>query len=89
MDHHCNLTYHRGITMHKLPIGGDIMGGLFTLAIILIVLFGVSLAPWFLLVVGVLGAIMSIFIIYWRREHKVEIDDLSALEESTNKTPKI
>lgn len=88
MAHHPSLTYHRGITMHKLPIGGDIMGGLFTLAIVLIVLVGVPLAPWFLLGVAVLGAIMSVFIVLWHRRHKVEIDDLSALEESTNKTPK-
>ena len=88
MIHYPRMSYHRGITMHKLPVGGDVMGGLFALAVILIVLFGIPLAPWFLLAVGVLALIMSGFFIHWHRRHKIEIDDLSALTESRDKTPK-
>jgi hypothetical protein len=88
MAYHPRFTYHRGITMHKLPVGGDIMGGLFTLAIVLIVVFGIPLGPWFLLAAAVLGAILTVFIVCSHQRHKVEIDDLAALEESIDKTPK-
>ena len=89
MTHHPRLTYHRGITMHNLPVGGDIMGGLFALAIILIFLVGIPFGFWFLVGAAMLGALLSVFIFYWHRRHKVEIDDLSALKEPSDKAPKI
>ena len=88
MAYHPGVTHHRGITMHKLPVGGDVMGALFAVAVVLIVVVGIALAPWFLLGAIVLGAILSVFIFRWHRGHKIEIDDLSALVESEDKTPK-
>jgi formate-dependent nitrite reductase membrane component NrfD len=88
MAYHYNVLHHRGITMHKLPVGGDVMGGLFAVAVVLMVLVGISIAPWFLLGAIGLGAIVSVFVIHWHRGHKIEIDDLSALIESKDKTPK-
>ena len=80
------MTNHPGISMHKLPVGGNIAGGLFTIGVVLMVLVGVPLAPWFLLGATVLGAILSIFVMRWHQRHKIEIDDLSALSEPTNRT---
>jgi Flp pilus assembly protein TadB len=89
MAYHPSETFHRGITMHRLPVRGDIMGALFAVAVVLMVLVGVPLGPWFLIAAIVLGVILSIFILRWNRRHKIEIDDLSALEESTDRTPKL
>ena len=89
MAHRNSFAYHPGITMHKLPVGGNIMGAVFVIAVVLLILFRVSLALWFLFGAAVLGSITSIFIIRWHRRHKIEIDDLTALLEPTDKTPKV
>jgi hypothetical protein len=88
MARHTSFAYHPGITMHRLPVGGNIMGAVFVIAVILMILFRVQPAFWFLLGAVVLGAIMSVLIVRWHRRHKIEIDDLSALVESTDKQPK-
>jgi hypothetical protein len=89
MAHRTSFAYHPGITMHKLLVGGNLMGAVFVIAVVLLILFRVPLALWFLLGAAVLGAIMSVFIIRWHGRHKIEIDDLSALVASTDKTPKV
>jgi hypothetical protein len=89
MTRHPRFAYHPGITMHKLPVGGNIMGAVFVIAVVLMILFRVQLALWFILGAAVLGAIMSVFIVRWHRRHKIEIDDLSTLVEPTDKTPKV
>ena len=88
MAYHPGVMHHRGITMHKLPVGGDVMGAVFVIAVILIAIVGIALAPWFLLGAIALGAILSVFIFRWHRGHKIEIDDLSTLTESEDKAPK-
>jgi hypothetical protein len=75
--------------MHKLPVSGNIPGTIFAISVVLMVVAGIALARWFLLGAAVLGAIGSVFIIRSHRRHNVEIDDLSALEESTDRTSKI
>jgi hypothetical protein len=83
------MTYHRGITMHKLPVSGNVMGAVFAIAVILMVVMGVPQLRWVLAGAALLGAILSIFIFRWNRGHKIEIDDLSVLAESRDRTPKI
>lgn len=89
MAHHPGFAYHSGITMHKLPVGGNAMGALFALAAILVILVGIPLARWFFVGAAAIGVILSIFTIRWHLHHKIEIKDLSALEEPNDKNPNV
>lgn len=66
--------------MHRLPVGGNIIGGVFALGVVVMFLVGIPLARWFLLASLFLGAAVSIVIIRFHKRHAVEITDLSDLE---------
>lgn len=83
------MAYHRGVTMHKLHVDVNAIGAIFAIAILLAIFIGLPHFRWFLIGAALLGAILSVFINRWHRKHKIEIDDLSSLVESTDKRPKV
>jgi hypothetical protein len=71
-----NSERHPGISIHRMAIGGGIMGGLFTIGTVLIFVIGVPLGPWFLLASALLGASVAAGLYLWHKGHPVEIADL-------------
>ena len=53
---------HRGITFHKMPVGGDPMGLVFVIGIILVALLGLVEARMFLAVALPLGVLIGIIL---------------------------
>lgn len=74
------MSRHPGISMHKLPVGGDIMGTVFALGIVLMFVVGTPLARWFLLGAVVLGGFCAVVFVRYHQKHEVEITDLSGLD---------
>ena len=77
------MARHPGISMHKLPVGGDIMGTVFAVGVVLMFVVGIPLARWFLLGAVLLGGVVGVFMMRSHRRHSVEITDLSALQDDT------
>jgi hypothetical protein len=74
--------------MHKLSVGGDIMGTVFAVGVVLMFAVGIPLARWFLLGAALFGGLISVFMIRAHRRHAVEITDLSVLERTTETSEK-
>ncbi len=51
---------HPGISIHRIAVGGDIMGALFAIGSVLIFVVGVPLGPWFLLGSILLGTVLAV-----------------------------
>jgi hypothetical protein len=49
-----------GISIHRIAVGGDIMGALFAIGSVLIFVVGVPLGPWFLLGSILLGTVVAV-----------------------------
>jgi hypothetical protein len=73
---HTAVTYHPGISMHHIPIGGDLAGWLFVLATVFI--FGVGIPAFLelLVVSGTLGIFASRIIFNWHKRHALNIHTL-------------
>jgi hypothetical protein len=71
-----NLERHPGITMHRIAIGGGIMGALFTVGTVLIFVIGVPFGGWFLLASILLGTCVAAILYTWHQSHPVEVTDL-------------
>jgi hypothetical protein len=50
---------HPGISIHRIAVGGGIMGALFAIGTVLIFVIGVPLGPWFLLASILLGTTVA------------------------------
>ena len=70
---------HPGITMHKLPVGGTVMGAVFAIGTTLMFLVGIPLARWFLAGAVVVGAVVAVVLYRWHKRRPVEITDLKDL----------
>jgi len=57
--------WHRGITMHKIHVGGDVGGLLFVVASTAVVLLGVPSA-WYFLGLALVGGVAVAAILHWR-----------------------
>lgn len=68
--------HHPGISIHRIAVGGGIMGALFAIGTVLIFVVGVPLGPWFLLGSTLLGAMVAVGLYAWHKRHPVEIADL-------------
>jgi len=71
-----DLERHAGITMHRIAVGGGIMGAVFAVGSAVIFLVGLPASRWFLLAsifagVGVAGLLYA-----WHKRHPVEYTDL-------------
>jgi hypothetical protein len=71
-----DLQRHPGITMHRIAVGGGIMGALFALGTVLIFVIGVPFGGWFLLASLVLGTGVAAVLYLWHKNNPVEITDL-------------
>jgi hypothetical protein len=67
--------------MHKLPVGGTIIGGVFVVGTSLIFLIGIPAMRWFLAGAVIVGAIVARVLYRWHKSRPVEITDLEELEE--------
>jgi len=71
-----NLERHPGITMHRIAVGGSIMGALFAIGTVLIFVIGLPVGRWFLLGSVVLGTGVAAGLYAWHKNNPVELADL-------------
>lgn len=67
---------HPGISIHRIAVGGGIMGVVFTIGTVLIFVFGVPLGPWFLAGSMLLGTAVATVLYVWHKNNPVELTDL-------------
>ena len=82
------MAHHHSLLMHKPHLGGNIMWVFLALGIVLLVGLSFLSVQWFLLGVVIVVAVMCVFLFRWYNQHKLEFNDLSRLEESTDETLK-
>ena len=70
-----SAEYHRGITMHRIPVEG-IVGLLFVFATVFIFVVGIPAVRGLALTAGILGVIGSGFLYYWRTHKKKKFQSL-------------
>lgn len=63
--------------MHRIAIGGGVMGALFTVGTVLIFVIGVPFGGWFLLASILLGTCVAAILYIWHKNHPLEVTDLS------------
>ena len=71
-----DLKRHPGITMHRIAVGGGIMGALFAVGTVLIFVIGVPFGGWFLLASIVAGTCIAGVLCAWYKKHPLEVTDL-------------
>lgn len=71
-----DLERHPGITMHRIAVGGGIMGAVFAVGSAVIFLIGLPASRWFLLASVLVGIGFAVLLYSWHRRHPVELTDL-------------
>ena len=71
-----NLERHPGITIHRMAVGGSIMGALFAIGTVLIFVIGLPVSRWFLLASVLLGTGVASVLYFWHKNNPVELSDL-------------
>ncbi len=71
------MERHPGITMHRLPVAGGLIGLVFTVGSCLIFLIGIPALRYFLFGALVVGAIIALLLYRWHQRRPVEITDIS------------
>ncbi|MEJ2111597.1 MAG: hypothetical protein P8Z37_17145 [Acidobacteriota bacterium] len=82
------MARNYSISMHKPHVSGNAMGVILTIGVVLLLLLSFLSIYWFILGILLLGAIMCVFLFKWHNQHKLEFNDLSALEHLKDKTRK-
>ena len=82
------MAQHHSITLHKPHFGGNAMWVFLAISVALLIALSLLSFQWFLVGFVVLGAVMCVFLFRWHNQHKLEFNDLSKLEELTNRTRK-
>ncbi len=77
------MVRHPGISMHKLPVSGDIMGAVFAAGIVLMFVLGIPIARWFLIAGVILGVVLGGAFVWFHEHHAIEVTDLSDLDQGT------
>ena len=62
--------------MHRIAVGGGMMGALFTVGTILIFVMGLPMGPWFLSGSILLGTGVAAALYLWHQKNPVELTDL-------------
>lgn len=62
--------------MHRIAVGGSLMGALFAVGIVLIFAIGVPYGDWFLIASILAGTCVSAVLYAWHEKHPVELVDL-------------
>jgi hypothetical protein len=73
---------HPGISMHRLNIGGGIMGLVFTAGTVAIFLVGIPALRWFLAAAVLAGAAIAAVLVALRKRRPVALIDIGPLERS-------
>jgi hypothetical protein len=68
---------HPGITMHRIAVGGGVMGAVFAVGTALIFLLGLPASRWFLLASLFVGVGVAAFLYVWHKRHPVELTDIA------------
>ena len=68
-----NSERHPGISMHRITVGGGVMGALFAVGTALIFLLGLPASRWFLLASLFVGVCVAALLYVWHRRHPVEL----------------
>jgi hypothetical protein len=71
-----DLQRHPGITMHRIAVGGGVMGALFAVGTSLIFLLGVPASRWFLVASLFVAIGVAALLYIWHKRHPVELTDL-------------
>lgn len=82
------MAHHHSISLHKLPTSGNFMWVVLAIGVIILIALSLLSVQWFLLGFVIFGAVMCVFLFRWHNQHKLEFNDLSKLEEPSDKTPK-
>jgi hypothetical protein len=80
-----DLERHPGISIHRMAVGGGLMGAVFAIGSVLIFVVGVPLGPWFLLASVLLGASVAAALYVWHKNNPVELADLHHPSSPSNK----
>jgi hypothetical protein len=67
---------HPGITMHRIAVGGGIMGAVFAIGCSVIFLLGLPASRWFLLASVFVGIGVAVLLYVWHKRHPVEYTDV-------------
>jgi len=62
--------------MHRIAVGGGVMGALFAIGAVVIVVFGVPVSRWFLLASLFFGMGVAVWLYIWHKRHPVELTGL-------------
>lgn len=81
-----NLERHAGISMHRIAVGGSVMGALFAGGSLLIFLVGLPVSRSFLLGGLLAGIAVAASLYTWHKRYPVELVDLQDL--SAHNPPK-
>lgn len=65
--------------MHRIAVGGGIMGALFAIGSVFIFVVGLPISRWFLLGSALFGNGVAALLYAWPRKHPVELTDLQDL----------
>jgi hypothetical protein len=74
-----DLENHSGITMHRIAVGGGIMGAVFAIGSVFIFVVGLPVSRWFLLGSSLFGIGIAAVLYAWHKKHPVELTDLQDL----------
>ena len=73
---HNIVAYHPGISMHHIPVGGNVPGLLITFGLVFVIGVGIPICFALLVVSGSLGLLASRVKLNWYRNHPLEIQAL-------------
>ena len=62
--------------MHRIAVGGGVMGALFAVGTVLIFVIGIPFGGWFLLASILAGTFVAVVLYTWHKKHPVEVTDL-------------
>jgi hypothetical protein len=81
------MKRHPGISMHRLPIAGELMGLVFTVGSCLIFLIGIPAMRYFLAGAIVVGAVFGTLLYRWHQRKPVEITDIKCDPKNPGRKP--
>ena len=82
------MAHHHSMSMHKPHLGGNAMWVFLAIGIVLLIGLSLLSVQWFIIGIIIFAAVMCVFLFRWHKQHKLEFNDLSSLEDLTDKNPK-
>jgi hypothetical protein len=82
------MAHNYSVSLHKLHVAGNSLGLIMVLGVVLFLALSFFSVYWFVLGIVLLGVIMCVFLFKWHKQHKLEFNDLSALEDLKKETPR-